>query len=168
MASFLDLESSEDGEKATGCVSHFVFGCELNSATRSFTFQVNEEDDSDHSLVLSTVCLSASAKDECNIVELVGRDYQNKEVTVPVANLKSSCLPMVSLHNFELEPPVTFHLRSGSGPVHLSGRHQIFHRRDLSEFSEEEEELSEEDDSAEDEEEEELSPIKPAKKQRSS
>ncbi|XP_003224272.1 nucleoplasmin-3 [Anolis carolinensis] len=165
MASFLDLESSGDGEEVSGCASHFAFGCELNSTTRSFTFQVNEEDDSDHSLVLSTVCLTASAKDECNIVELVGRDYQNKEIIVPVANLKSSCLPMVSLHNFELEPPVTFRLRSGSGPVHLSGRHQIFHRRDLSEFSEEEE-LSEEDESVE--EEEELSPIKPAKKQRSS
>lgn len=41
------------------------------------------------------VSLSAGAKDECNIVEVVGRDYQNQEIAVPVANLKLSCQPLV-------------------------------------------------------------------------
>lgn len=44
---------------------------------------------------LFKACLSEGAKDECNIVEVVGRDYQNKEVAVPVANLKLSCQPWV-------------------------------------------------------------------------
>ncbi|XP_062988618.1 nucleoplasmin-3 [Elgaria multicarinata webbii] len=170
MAAFLDLQSIVDGGKPSICTSRFVFGCELNSSARSYTFKVSEEDDSDHFLALNMVCLSEAATDECNIVEIVGRDYQNKEVVVPVANLKLSCQPWLCLDNFELQPPVTFRLRSGSGPVHLAGQHQIFHRSDLSEdedeFNEEEEDFSDEDESIE--EEEELSPIKPAKKQRKS
>ncbi|KAJ7325123.1 hypothetical protein JRQ81_018143 [Phrynocephalus forsythii] len=148
-------------------------GCELNSSAPSYTFKVCEDDESDHFLALDMVCLSEGAKDECNIVEVVGRDYQNKEITVPVANLKLSCQPSLCLEHFEFQPPVTFHLRSGSGPVHLAGQHQIFHRKDLSESSEEEEEdedMNEEDSSTEEQEEDEdddedFSPIKPAKKQ---
>ncbi|ETE56623.1 hypothetical protein L345_17666, partial [Ophiophagus hannah] len=66
------------------------------------------------------------------------------------------------LDNFEFQPPVTFRLRSGSGPVHLSGQHQIIHRKDLSDddFSDDEEESIDQ--------EEELSPIKPAKKKQKS
>ncbi|XP_053160779.1 nucleoplasmin-3 isoform X1 [Hemicordylus capensis] len=166
MADFLDLESVNEVE-APICTSSFLFGCELNSSARSYTFKVSEEDDSDHILALNTVCLSEGAKDECNIVEIVGRDYQNQEIAVPVANLKLSCQPWLNLDDFMLRPPVTFSLRSGSGPVHLAGQHQILHRKDLSddEFSEEEEDFSEEDEFSE---EEELSPIKPAKKQRKS
>ncbi|ETE69130.1 Nucleoplasmin-3, partial [Ophiophagus hannah] len=94
MASFLDLDSMDDGEATPPiCTSRFVFGCELNSSARSYTFKVSEEDDSDHFLALNMACLSEGAKDECNIVEVVGRDYQNKEVAVPVANLKLSCQP---------------------------------------------------------------------------
>ncbi|XP_053160780.1 nucleoplasmin-3 isoform X2 [Hemicordylus capensis] len=92
MADFLDLESVNEVE-APICTSSFLFGCELNSSARSYTFKVSEEDDSDHILALNTVCLSEGAKDECNIVEIVGRDYQNQEIAVPVANLKLSCQP---------------------------------------------------------------------------
>ncbi|XP_039402480.1 nucleoplasmin-3 isoform X2 [Mauremys reevesii] len=131
-------------------------GCELTGSTRSYTFKVDEDDDSEHILALSMVCLTDGAKDECNVVEVVGRNRQNQEIAVPVANLKLSCQPALSLDNFQLQPPVTFHLKSGSGPVQLSGRHQIMHRRAP----------SEEEESAEEEEEEELTPIMPAKKQR--
>ncbi|XP_039187056.1 nucleoplasmin-3 isoform X2 [Crotalus tigris] len=127
MASFLDVESMDGEATAPICTSRFVFGCELNSSARSYTFKVSEEDDSEHFLALNMACLSEGAKDECNIVEVVGRDYQNKEVTVPVANLKLSCQPWLCLNNFEFQPPVTFRLRSGSGPVHLAGQHQIYH-----------------------------------------
>ncbi|XP_020646524.3 nucleoplasmin-3 [Pogona vitticeps] len=163
MAAFVDLESFVNEIKPSICTNHFLFRCELNSSARSYTFEVCEEDETDHFLALDMVCLSEGAKDECNIVELIGRDYQNKEITVPVANLKLSCQPSLCLEHFELQPPVTFRLCSGSGPVHLAGQHQIFHRRDPSESSEED--VSEEDASIE-EEEEEFSPIKPAKKQR--
>ncbi|KAM9012299.1 nucleoplasmin-3 [Guaruba guarouba] len=132
-----------------------LFGCELTASTKSYTFQVDEEDDSEHVLALSVVCLTDGAKDECNVVEVVGRNHENQEIAVPVANLKLSCQPLLSLDNFELQPPVTFRLAAGSGPVHLAGWHRIVHREDAS---------FEEDDVLSDEEEEELPPIKPAKK----
>uniref|UniRef100_A0A8B9BSZ6 Nucleophosmin/nucleoplasmin 3 n=1 Tax=Anser brachyrhynchus TaxID=132585 RepID=A0A8B9BSZ6_9AVES len=97
----------------------------LTASTKSYTFQVDEEDDSDHVLALSVVCLTDGAKDECNVVEVVGRNHENQEIAVPVANLKLSCQPLLSLDNFKLQPPVTFRLAAGSGPVHLAGWHQI-------------------------------------------
>ncbi|NXD14734.1 NPM3 protein, partial [Nothocercus nigrocapillus] len=129
-------------------------GCELTSSTKSYTFKVDEEDDSDHILALSVVCLTDGAKDECNVVEVVGRNHENQEIVVPVANLRLSCQPLLSLDNFQLQPPVTFRLAAGSGPVHLAGWHQIMHREDDS--FEEEEDMSED----------EIAPVMPAKKQR--
>lgn len=41
------------------------------------------------------VCLTDGAKDECNVVEVVGRNHENQEIAVPVANLKLSCQPLV-------------------------------------------------------------------------
>uniref|UniRef100_A0A8C5X1V3 Nucleoplasmin-3 n=2 Tax=Malurus TaxID=55806 RepID=A0A8C5X1V3_9PASS len=137
------------------CPGSVLFGCELTASTKSYTFRVDEEDDSDHILALSVVCLTDGAKDECNVVEVVGRNHENQEIAVPVANLKLSCQPLLSLDNFKLQPPVTFRLAAGSGPVHLSGWHRIMHREDAS--FEEDDDLSEEDD-------EELPPIMPAKK----
>lgn len=49
-------------------------------------------------LTISTptqVCLTDGAKDECNVVEVVGRNHENQEIAVPVANLKLSCQPLV-------------------------------------------------------------------------
>lgn len=34
-------------------------------------------------------------------------------------------LPQMSLGGFEITPPVTFRLQSGSGPVHISGQHFV-------------------------------------------
>ncbi|XP_039564991.1 nucleoplasmin-3 [Passer montanus] len=137
------------------CPGSVLFGCELSASTKSYTFQVDEEDNSDHILALSVVSLTDGAKDECNVVEVVGRNHENQEIAVPVANLKLSCQPLLSLDNFKLQPPVTFRLAAGSGPVHLAGWHRIMHREDVS--FEEDDDLSEED-------EEDLPPIMPAKK----
>ncbi|NWW74333.1 NPM3 protein, partial [Climacteris rufus] len=134
---------------------HLLLGCELTARTKSYTFEVDAEDDSNHILALSMVCLTDGAKDECNVVEVVGRNRENQEIAVPVANLKLSCQPLLSLDNFKLQPPVTFRLAAGSGPVHLAGWHRIMHRGDAS-FGEDDD-LSEED-------EEELPPVMPAKK----
>uniref|UniRef100_A0A8B9EUP8 Nucleophosmin/nucleoplasmin 3 n=1 Tax=Amazona collaria TaxID=241587 RepID=A0A8B9EUP8_9PSIT len=71
-----------------------LFGCELTASTKSYTFQVDEGDDSEHILALSVVCLTDGAKDECNVVEVVGRNRENQEIAVPVANLKLSCQPL--------------------------------------------------------------------------
>ncbi|OXB75514.1 UNVERIFIED_CONTAM: hypothetical protein H355_016575, partial [Colinus virginianus] len=130
-------------------------GCELTASTKCYTFKVDEDDDSDHVLALSVVCLTDGAKDECNVVEVIGRNHKNQEITVPVANLKLSCQPLLSLNNFKLQPPVTFRLAAGSGPVHLAGWHQILHRDDAS-FEENDNDMSEE----------EIAPIVPAKKER--
>ncbi|XP_036293851.1 nucleoplasmin-3 isoform X2 [Pipistrellus kuhlii] len=103
----------------------FLFGCELSGHTRSFTFKVEEEDDAEHVLALTMLCLTEGAKDECNVVEVVARNHDHQEIAVPVANLRLSCQPMLSLDDFQLQPPVTFRLKSGSGPVQITGRHQI-------------------------------------------
>ncbi|CAK6436167.1 unnamed protein product [Pipistrellus nathusii] len=138
----------------------FLFGCELSGHTRSFTFKVEEEDDAEHVLALTMLCLTEGAKDECNVVEVVARNHDHQEIAVPVANLRLSCQPMLSLDDFQLQPPVTFRLKSGSGPVRITGRHQIVTVSSVSEEEESEEEESEED------EEDELYPILPAKKHR--
>ncbi|NXP67588.1 NPM3 protein, partial [Chloropsis cyanopogon] len=135
-----------------------LLGCELTASTKSYTFQVDEEDNSEHILALSVVCLTDGAKDECNVVEVIGRNHENQEIAVPVANLRLSCQPLLNLNNFKLQPPVTFRLAAGSGPVHLTGWHRIMHREDDS--FEEDDYLFEEDE----EDEEDLPPIKPAKK----
>lgn len=139
---------------------HSDGGCELSGHTRSFTFKVAEEDDAEHVLALTMLCLTEGAKDECNVVEVVARSHDRQEIAVPVANLKLSCQPMLSLDDFQLQPPVTFRLKSGSGPVRITGRHQIVTvSSDVSEEEESEEEGSEEEEA-------ELCPILPAKKQR--
>lgn len=45
--------------------------------------------------IFTQVCLTEGAKDECNVVEVVGRNHENQEIAVPVANLKLSCQPLV-------------------------------------------------------------------------
>nr|BAE33994.1 unnamed protein product [Mus musculus]BAE42695.1 unnamed protein product [Mus musculus] len=136
----------------------FFFGCELSGHTRSFTFKVEEEDDMEHVLALNMLCLTEGATDECNVVEVVARDHDNQEIAVPVANLRLSCQPMLSVDDFQLQPPVTFRLKSGSGPVRITGRHQIVCiNNDLSE--EESDDESEEDEIK-------LCGILPAKKHR--
>ncbi|XP_031246371.1 nucleoplasmin-3 [Mastomys coucha] len=135
----------------------FFFGCELSGHTRSFTFKVEEEDDTEHVLALNTLCLTEGAKDECNVVEVVARDHDHREIAVPVANLRLSCQPMLSLDDFQLQPPVTFRLKSGSGPVRITGRHQIVCINN---------DLSEEESEDESEEEIKLCGILPAKKHR--
>ncbi|XP_050997138.1 nucleoplasmin-3-like [Acomys russatus] len=123
----------------------FFFGCELSSHTHSFTFKVEEEEDTEHVLALNMLCLTEGAKDECNVVEVVARDHDNQEIAVPVANLRLSCQPMLSLDDFQLQPPATFRLKSGSGPVCITGRHQIVCiNSDFSEEESEDEESEEE------------------------
>ncbi|ELK35626.1 Nucleoplasmin-3 [Myotis davidii] len=150
------LRAERPGVRRSGRVN----GCELSGHTRSFTFKVEEEDDAEHVLALTMLCLTEGAKDECNVVEVVARNHDHQEIAVPVANLRLSCQPMLSLDDFQLQPPVTFRLKSGSGPVRITGRHQIVTVSSVSEEEESEEEGSEENEEAE------LCPILPAKKQR--
>ncbi|XP_031722771.1 nucleophosmin 1b isoform X2 [Anarrhichthys ocellatus] len=59
------------------------------------------------------------------MVEIEGLTYDGKSTKVPLVVLKPSVLPSMSLGGFEITPPVTFRLQSGSGPVHISGQHFV-------------------------------------------
>ncbi|KAI3363191.1 hypothetical protein L3Q82_011823, partial [Scortum barcoo] len=74
---------------------------------------------------LLQVCLGEGAKEESNVVEVTAMNHQGKTISVPIANLHVSCLPMVSLGEFELKAPVTIRLKAGTGPVTVSGLHLI-------------------------------------------
>ncbi|KAK1791537.1 hypothetical protein P4O66_013530 [Electrophorus voltai] len=123
--SFLEDETSEGETGACSRLESYVFSCELSSEVPFFTFQGDEEEDLEHFLELRTICLGNGAKEENNVVEVTAMNHQGKKISVPVANLHISCLPMVSLGEFELMAPVTLRLKSGSGPVTVSGLHLV-------------------------------------------
>ncbi|KAK9541586.1 hypothetical protein VZT92_001618 [Zoarces viviparus] len=150
-----DDDSSDLGPAGPSKLESFLFSCELSSKVPFYTFQGDEEEDLEHFLELRTVCLGQGAKVESNVVEVTAMNHQGKTISVPIANLHLSCLPMVSLGDFELKAPLTIRLKAGTGPVTISGLHLIASQ-------DEESDLSDEDD--EDDDEEEISPIKPAKK----
>ncbi|XP_068597566.1 nucleoplasmin-3 [Brachionichthys hirsutus] len=151
-------ETSDAGLSGQTKLESFLFSCELSSKVPFYTFQADEEEDLEHFLELRTVCLGEGAKEESNVVEVTAMNHQGKTVSVPVANLHISCLPMVSLGEFELKAPVSIRLKVGTGPVTVSGLHLIASQVEESDLSEEEED--------EEDEEEEIVPIKPAKKKR--
>ncbi|XP_044069094.1 nucleoplasmin-3 [Siniperca chuatsi] len=157
--SFHDDESSDLGLAGQSKLESFLFSCELSSKVPFYTFQGDEEEDLEHFLELRTVCLGEGAKEESNVVEVTAMNHQGKTISVPIANLHISCLPMVSLGEFELKAPVTIRLKAGTGPVTISGLHLIASQVDESDLSDEDDEDDDDDD-----EEEEITPIKPAKK----
>ncbi|XP_071386532.1 nucleoplasmin-3 [Centroberyx affinis] len=154
--SFHDDDSSDIGRVGQSKLESYLFSCELSSKVPFYTFQGDEEEDLEHFLELRTVCLGEGAKEESNVVEVTAMNHQGKTISVPIANLHINCLPTVSLGEFELKAPVTIRLKSGTGPVTVSGLHLI-----ASEVADSD--LSDEEDEDEDEEEE-IIPIKPAKK----
>ncbi|XP_016328622.1 nucleophosmin-like isoform X2 [Sinocyclocheilus anshuiensis] len=120
-----------------------VLGCELK-AGKEVTFNPEDDDDYDHQLSVRMACVDPTTKDELNIVEIEGQDSEGQKVKAVLATLRPSTLPSVCLGGFEITPPVVFRLRSGSGPVHISGQHLVIMGGDQS-FDEEEEEEEEEE-----------------------
>ncbi|XP_070692733.1 nucleophosmin 1b [Pempheris klunzingeri] len=102
----------------------YLFGCTLKSDRREFKVDV-DDDDTEQQLSLKAVCLGAEAEDKFHMVEVEGLTYDGKTTKVPLVVLKPSVLPSMSLGAFEITPPVTFRLLSGSGPVHISGQHFV-------------------------------------------
>ncbi|KAL0974281.1 hypothetical protein UPYG_G00218180 [Umbra pygmaea] len=102
----------------------YLFGCALKSDKKEFKVEV-EDDDADHQLSLKAVCLGADAEDTFHTVEIEGVTYDGKTTKIPLAVLKPSVLPSMSLGGFEITPPVTFRLQSGCGPVYISGQHFV-------------------------------------------
>ncbi|KAM9329284.1 nucleophosmin-like [Gastrophryne carolinensis] len=103
---------------------NFLFGCELKADKKEYSFKV-DDDENDHQLSLRTVNFGAAAKDELHIVEAEGMNYQAKPIKVVLASLKPSVQPTVSLGGFEITPPLTLRLKTGSRPVYVSGQHLI-------------------------------------------
>ncbi|XP_018106139.1 nucleophosmin (nucleolar phosphoprotein B23, numatrin) L homeolog isoform X1 [Xenopus laevis] len=103
---------------------NFLFGCELKGDKKEYSFKV-EDDENEHQLSLRTVSLGASAKDELHVVEAEGINYEGKTIKIALASLKPSVQPTVSLGGFEITPPVILRLKSGSGPVYVSGQHLV-------------------------------------------
>ncbi|XP_072280264.1 nucleoplasmin-like protein NO29 [Pyxicephalus adspersus] len=163
MSAYLN-EAMDDGQDRP--VESYVFGCELSSKTTHYTFQVDDEEDCEHNLSLCSVSLGEGVRDEYNVVEVTARNHANEDISVPIATLKLSCQTMVNLDNFVIQPPATFRLKSGSGPVHLSGQVIVVPPDMGSEEEEEDEDDEDEIDSDEEDEddEEDLAPIKPANK----
>ncbi|XP_006625521.1 nucleoplasmin-2b [Lepisosteus oculatus] len=138
-----------------------LWGCELNEKDRTSTF-ATDDSKHQHQLALRTMCLGADAKDEFNIVELVSKSEDGAEIrAVPLATLKASAMPTVNLSGIDLIPPVTFRLKTGSGPVYVSGEHVAL--EDDYSFDEDMEE-EEEEEEEEVIEESPPKPVKPARK----
>uniref|UniRef100_A0A8B9KN36 Nucleophosmin 1a n=1 Tax=Astyanax mexicanus TaxID=7994 RepID=A0A8B9KN36_ASTMX len=97
--------------------------CELKQG-KEVTFNP-EDDDFEHQLSIRMVCVDPATKDELNIVEVEGQDSEGQKVKAVLATLKPSTLPSVCLGGFEIAPPVVFRLRSGAGPIHISGQHLV-------------------------------------------
>uniref|UniRef100_A0A8D2KM58 Nucleoplasmin-2 n=1 Tax=Urocitellus parryii TaxID=9999 RepID=A0A8D2KM58_UROPR len=129
-----------------------LWGSELNLERRSCTFRPQAERKESCRLLLNAICLGEKAKDEVNRVEIVPPTNQEDKKTQPItiASLKASVLPMVAMTGVEFSPPVTFHLRAGSGPVFLSGQ-ECYETSDLPWEEEEEEEEVEEEEEEEEE-----------------
>ncbi|MGH0143314.1 UNVERIFIED_CONTAM: hypothetical protein FKN15_026790, partial [Acipenser sinensis] len=89
------------------------------------------------------ICLGAEAADEFHTVEIEGLNYEGTMIKVQLAVLKPSVIPTISLGGFEITPPVTFRLKSGSGPVFISGQHFISAKEEEDDGEEEEEEEEE-------------------------
>ncbi|XP_034055322.1 nucleophosmin 1b [Gymnodraco acuticeps] len=102
----------------------YLFGCTLKSDKREFRVDV-DDDDTEQQLSLKAVCLGAEAEDKFHMVEVEGLTYDGKSTKVPLVALKPSVMPSMTLGGFEITPPVTFRLQSGSGPVHISGQHFV-------------------------------------------
>ncbi|KAH0623240.1 hypothetical protein JD844_031326 [Phrynosoma platyrhinos] len=156
-ASSVTTESSRS-DKLLG----LIWGCQLNSKNPSFTFDVPDEWSYEQQLALRTICLGENAKDEFNVVEIIPPKDSKNSTPVHIATLKLSVLPMATIAGLDLTPPVTFRLKSGSGPVYLAGQHVTAGLQWNGE-EEEEESSSQEDEEVENSSKEE-SPVKLTKK----
>ncbi|KAG9272569.1 nucleophosmin 1b isoform X2 [Astyanax mexicanus] len=115
----------------------FLFGCVLRSDKKEHKVEV-DDDEADHQLSLKAVCLGAEAEDKFHTVEIEGVTYDGKTTKIPLAVLKPSILPSLSLGGFEVTPPVSFRLQSGAGPVYISGQHFVSVKESDDEEEEEE------------------------------
>lgn len=105
---------------------------------------------SDQTLVIRQAVLGAKAKpDELNIVEVTVMGF-NKSLKIPVIRLKVGEQTQSRLDLTFPDPPVTFNLVEGSGPVHITGNIGVA-SGPLNDMEEEEDEVDDDLDEEEDE-----------------
>ncbi|KAM6456498.1 nucleoplasmin-like [Liasis olivaceus] len=101
------------------------WGCELNDTTPRCV--VKEEDDLlEHLVYLRIVTVGEDANDETHVSDVESRNMASVPEPVLIVSLKHSVLAMVCLDGFELLPPVSFILKSGTAPIYLNGQHLIW------------------------------------------
>ncbi|CAM4617540.1 unnamed protein product [Leuciscus chuanchicus] len=128
----------EDNIKDISRPQMYLFGCSLKADKKEHKVEL-DDDESEHQLSLKAVCLGAEAEDKFHTVEMEGLTYDGKTTKITLAVLKPSVLPSLSLGGFEVTPPVSFRLRSGGGPVYISGQHFVSVKESDDEDEEEEE-----------------------------
>ncbi|XP_032891784.1 nucleophosmin-like [Amblyraja radiata] len=101
-----------------------LFGCMLEGSKKEYKFKV-QDDSTAHQLVLRTVCVGPETKDELHVIELEAMSANGKMIKMPLTSLKPSVLTSMGLGGFEVSPPVRFRLKTGSGPIYISGEHII-------------------------------------------
>ncbi|CAH6825409.1 nucleoplasmin-2 [Phodopus roborovskii] len=158
--------SSSSGSENTA--KTMLWGCELSQEKQTCTFRPQGEKKDRCRLSLSAICLGEKAKEEVNRVEILpSSNQEDRKSPVTIASLRASVLPMVTLTGVELRPPVTFRLRTGSGPVFLCG-HECYETSDISWEDDEEEEVEEEEEEEDEDEDVDVSleetPIKQVKR----
>ncbi|XP_077464813.1 nucleophosmin 1b [Stigmatopora argus] len=102
----------------------YLFGCTLKSDKREYKVDV-DDDETEQQLSLKAACLGAEAEDKFHTVEVEAHTFDGKATKIPLVVLKPSVLPSMGLGGFEITPPVTLRLLSGSGPVYISGQHFV-------------------------------------------
>ncbi|XP_078261057.1 nucleophosmin 1b isoform X2 [Rhinoraja longicauda] len=101
-----------------------LFGCMLEGSKKEYKFKM-EDDPRAHQLVLRTVCVGPETKDELHVIEVEAMSANGKMIKMPLTSLKPSVLTSMGLGGFEVSPPVRFRLKTGSGPIYISGEHII-------------------------------------------
>ncbi|KAK9963631.1 hypothetical protein ABG768_006801 [Culter alburnus] len=128
----------EDNIKDLSRPQMYLFGCSLKADKKEYKVEL-DDDEAEHQLSLKAVCLGTEAEDKFHTVEMEGLTYDGKMTKITLAVLKPSVLPSLSLGGFEVTPPVSFRLRSGGGPVYISGQHFVSVKESDDEDEEEEE-----------------------------
>ncbi|XP_048451694.1 nucleophosmin 1b [Rhincodon typus] len=104
--------------------SIYLFGCVLEEGRKEYKFQV-QDDRMAHQLILRTVCVGPETKDELHVIEVEAMNSNGKMIKVPLTSLKPSILTTTVLGGFEVSPPVCLRLKTGSGPIYISGEHIV-------------------------------------------
>lgn len=79
----------------------------------------------EHQLSIKHILIEAETRDnDQNVVEIETVGYKEQSVKFPII-IKLGKQRMMQMNLFFPNPPVSFHLSRGSGPVHLLGNHSV-------------------------------------------